>query len=104
MGVSNRKALSAVGGGSNTGADNGQAKDDEIKDDENAVDEEREKKFEPSNHLESELVDILGKLSRIKRLVVILTVLISCRTRYFTKESERTLGRYCRSTGRKAST
>ncbi|XP_055853169.1 katanin p60 ATPase-containing subunit A-like 1 isoform X1 [Episyrphus balteatus] len=57
-GTNNRKTLSAVSGGS---ADNGQTKDDDSKDDENTAEEEKEKKFEPSSHLESELVDILER-------------------------------------------
>ncbi|XP_055905632.1 katanin p60 ATPase-containing subunit A-like 1 isoform X2 [Eupeodes corollae] len=57
-GSNNRKTLSAVSGAS---TDNGQAKDDDPKDEDNTADEEKEKKFEPSSHLESELVDILER-------------------------------------------
>lgn len=57
-GSNNRKTMSAIGGSS---ADNGQTKEDDCKDEDNTVEEEKEKKFEPSSHLESELVDILER-------------------------------------------
>lgn len=61
-GSNNRKTMSAIGsGGGSSNADNGQSKEDDCKDEDNTVEEEKEKKFEPSSHLESELVDILER-------------------------------------------
>ncbi|CAD6992128.1 katanin p60 ATPase-containing subunit A-like 1 [Ceratitis capitata] len=63
--TSNKKTAyssNGVGSNLNTGTDNGGTKDEESRDDETADMEEREeKKFQPSSHMEAELVDILER-------------------------------------------
>lgn len=69
--TSNRKsAASSTNSTGSTKDDNGSNKDnDEVRDDESPDQEEKEeKKFQPNNHIEAELVDILGKLQHVMLL------------------------------------
>lgn len=92
----------------NGNGESSQGKDDEQKEEEPA---EEEKKFEASNHMEGDLVDILGNNWLSSRFNVhfiwiewsINRLPYFYRTWYSPKESKYSLGRYCRLDRSKAS-
>lgn len=68
--------------------------DEQIKDDEQTAEEE--KKFEAANHMEGDLVEMLGNFSSFRKLTILDNCLISSyRARYTAKESKYSLERYC---------